>query len=92
MIHIVKQQEVVTYVSPVANGIKTFNWQKLSVSALSFFSECLDQELKVEFQSEQDCHRNKELAKAQITLYYGANAKHYERNVMHKMLKHHAKI
>jgi len=45
MIRIVKQQEVVIYVPPVevfANRIKIFNRQKLSMTALSFSSECLD--------------------------------------------------
>ena len=42
---IVKQEEVVAYVSPAqafATGIKIFNWQKLSLIACSFPSEGLD--------------------------------------------------
>ena len=47
MVHIVKQQEVVTYVSPVkvlsfASGIKIFKLQIVPVIALSFSSEYLD--------------------------------------------------
>ena len=64
-IHLVKQQEVVTYVSPVevfANMIKTFNRQVLNLIAGSFPSEGLDRLIyrgsygkDMEFQTEQDC-------------------------------------
>ena len=63
--HILKQQEVVAYMSPAevfVTGIKIFNRQKLSLIAwLSFPSEGLDHLIYsskgkgMEFQSEEDC-------------------------------------
>ena len=83
--HIVKQQEVVTYVSPVevfVNGIKFFNRQVLSVIALSLSSFT-----KVDFQSEQDCVTEIEnlLCICKMQKHHAQNIETLCRNVMLKL-------
>ena len=87
--------------SPVevfVNEIKVFNWQRLSVTALSYSSECLItwlQELKVEFQRDQDCvteTKNYSLlcSEKTNTLCYGAKQNIMSEMLCAKMLKRHA--
>ena len=65
-VHIVTQQKVDTYVSPVemlATGIKIFKWQKLSLIAMHDHNHSLlkvlihrdSKDKGIEFQREQDC-------------------------------------
>ena len=80
--------------SPVevfANEIKIFNRQRLSATALSYSSECMIAwftgiERRIP-KGARLCHRSKELAVFRKHKY---TAKHYEWNVMWKMLKRYA--